>query len=281
MNRLSALGKALQSQHSPENGTDTARQRGAGTEEVSRKPFAALASPFQPQPTLQRPLRFVLPSGYEPNYKYPLVLWFHSDGYNENQISQVMPHISLQNYIGVGIRGSRSIDPAGHRFDWNFSAASASRCEDAVWQAIDEATDRYSVHPQRVFLAGYAAGGSMAQRIALNHPSAFAGCISLGGRFPRGGAVLSNLAAARELPHLWAVGIDNPRLTSDAFASDVDLVSAARLKMEIRRYTVGDEMVREILNDVDRWIMARIHGGSAPSPPLDAWGTVEVGFSGN
>lgn len=281
MNRLSALGKALQSQHSPENGTDAAAQRGAGTGEVGRNSFAALANPFHTQPTLQRPLRFVLPSGYEPNYKYPLVLWFHSDGFNENQISQVMPHISLQNYIGVGIRGSRSIDPAGHRFDWSFSAASTSRCEDAVWQAIDEATERYSVHPQRVFLAGYAAGGSMARRIALTHPASFAGCISLGGRFPRGGAVLSNLSAARGLPHFWAVGTDNPQLSAEAFASDVDLISAARLKMEIRRYTVGDEMVREILNDIDRWIMARIHSGSEPARPLDTWGTVEVGFSGN
>lgn len=274
MNRLSTLGQA---HPTPEVAQPRQEESSSGNGLSPSPPRLS----ERPSASLQRPQRFVLPVRYEPNYRYPLVIWLHADGYNENQISQVMPHISTQNYLGVGVRGSRSIDSAGHRFDWSLSKAAVARAADSIWQAIDTASERYSVHPDRIFLAGYAEGGSMAQRIALQHPTAFAGCLSLGGRFPRGGGALSNLAAARGLPQFWAVGTHNPRLSLDAFTSDVELISAARLKMEIRRYTVEDEMVREILADIDRWIMRQIQSGDTPPPPLDEWGTVQVGFSGN
>lgn len=225
---------------------------------------------------LRQPTRFFLPVRYEPNYRYPLIVWLHSDGYNENQISQVLPHISLQNYLGVGIRGSRSIDPAGHRFDWALSPAAMARCEDALWDAIDQALQRYSVHPQRVFIAGYGSGGTVARQIALKHADAFAGCIALGGRFPRASGLLSNLPAARRLPHLWSVAVDNPTVTNEQFTRDVELIAAAGLKMDIRRYTSDDEMVSEVLRDVDRWVMRHVTGTKQHD-----WQTVPVGFSEN
>ncbi|TVQ01007.1 MAG: hypothetical protein EA381_06390 [Planctomycetaceae bacterium] len=274
MNRLTSLDQVAPSSKTSPQGEENSGQ--GSVPQLSLPRLQTLCSP-----SLQQPQRFVLPSGYEPNYRYPLVVWLHADGYNENQIAQVMPHISTQNHVGVGIRGSRSIDPAGHRFDWSQSSAAVARSADAIWQAVDTATERYSIHPQRIFLAGYAEGGTMARRIALQHPGSFAGCISLGGRFPRGGAVLSNLAAARNLRHFWAVGTESEQVSPAEFTSDVELISAARLKMEIRRYTVADEMVREILADVDRWIMGHINSGTADPQPLDPWGSAQVSFSGN
>ncbi len=263
MNRLSALGS-------------------------SETPTAS--APVAPSPTLpalphlshriDRPQRFFLPSRYEANYRYPLIVWLHSDGYNENQIGQVLPHISLQNYVGVGIRGSRSIDPVGHRFDWSSHPAAVSRCEDALWRAIDDASERYSIHPERIFLAGYGTGGTMASRVALRHPRAFAGCVSLGGRFPRGGGVLSNLAAARGLKSFWAVALQSPTISHAEFDQDIALASAARLRMDVRRYTVADEMVQEVLRDVDAWIMERVTGVATLSSS-SSWETEEVSFSVN
>ncbi len=229
---------------------------------------------------IDRPQRFFLPVNYEPNYRYPLIVWLHSDGYNENQISQVMPHISLQNYVGVGIRGSRSVDPVGHCFDWSSQKAAVVRCENAIWQAIEDASERYSIHPERVFLAGYGAGGTMARRVALRQPTAFAGCISLGGRFPRGGGVLSNLAAARQLRNFWAVAMQNPQISDGDFEQDIALASAARLRLDVRRYTVADEMVQEVLRDVDAWIMELVTGVQTLSFS-SRWDTQPVSFSAN
>lgn len=246
-------------------------------------PASTQAAPSAPSPLthwIDRPQRFFLPVNYERNYRYPLIVWLHSDGYNENQIAQVMPHISLQNYVGVGIRGSRSVDPVGHRFDWSSQAAAVARCEDAIWQAIEEASERYSIHPDRVFLAGYGSGGTMARRVALRRPTAFAGCVSLGGRFPRGGGVLSNLAAARQLRNFWAVAMQNPQISDEEFEQDIALASAARLRLDVRRYTVADEMVQEVLRDVDAWIMERVTGVETLSFK-SRWETHPVTFSAN
>lgn len=266
MNRLSSLGLSDPKVAS----TSTPPAASAATQ-------PAVSPPGQ---WIDRPQRFCLPVNYEPNYRYPLIVWLHSDGYNENQIAQVMPHISLRNYVGVGIRGSRSVDPVGHRFDWSNQSAAVARCEHAVWQAIEDASERYSIHPDRVFLAGYGAGGTMARRVALRQPTAFAGCVSLGGRFPRGGGVLSNLQAAQQLKNFWAVAMRNPQISEDDFQQDLALASAARLRLDIRRYTVADEMVQEILRDVDAWIMERVTGVETLSFNSH-WDTEPVTFSAN
>ncbi len=259
---------------------------GLSDSKIAFKPLPA-ASTAAAQPVLSplghridRPQRFFLPVNYEPNYRYPLIVWLHSDGYNENQIGQVMPHISLRNYVGVGIRGSRSVDPVGHRFDWSTQSAAVARCEDAIWRAIEDASERYSIHPDRVFLAGYGTGGTMARRVALRRPTAFAGCVSLGGRFPRGGGVLSNLQAARQLKNFWAVAMQNPQISADAFEQDISLASSARLRLDVRRYTVADEMVKEVLRDVDAWIMERVTGVEMLSFN-SRWDTQPVTFSAN
>ncbi len=105
---------------------------------------------------------FFLPLHYVATYEYPLIVWLHSNGSNENQIDHVMPHISLRNYVGVGIRGTKAADAVGHRFDWHQSPAAIATSHEAVIEAIDEASERFSIHKSRIVLAGYGAGGTMA-----------------------------------------------------------------------------------------------------------------------
>ena len=52
-----------------------------------------------------RPVRTFLPTGYEPNYPYPLLVFFHGHGSNEEQILRLAPRLSRRNYICIGLRG--------------------------------------------------------------------------------------------------------------------------------------------------------------------------------
>lgn len=269
MNRLSSLGSS--------DPTDASQSSPL----QPNPPTLTVAALPHLSPTIDRPRRFFLPNRYEPNYRYPLVVWLHGDGSDENEISQVLPFVSTQNYVGVGIRGSRSLDPVGHRFDWASSQAAVSRCEDAIFQAIEDASQRYSIHPERVFLVGYGAGGTMARRVSLRHGRAFHGCISLGGRFPSGGGIFSNLTVSRTVRHFWGVAINNPTITHDQFAQDIEMVAAARLNMDVRRYTTDDEMDRSVLRDIDKWMMGLVTGTHPIDKPKESWNTVEVGFSDN
>ena len=82
---------------------------------------------------------FFLPMHYTASYQYPLIVWFHSNGFNENQIDCVMPHISLRNYVGIGIRGSQAADTMGHRFNWHSGRSAVVATHDATCEAVDEA----------------------------------------------------------------------------------------------------------------------------------------------
>lgn len=51
------------------------------------------------------PLRTFLPVHYEPNYAYPLIVYLHAHGSNEEQVLRYAPHISRRNYISISLRG--------------------------------------------------------------------------------------------------------------------------------------------------------------------------------
>src|SRR5262245_56830593 len=52
-----------------------------------------------------RALRTFLPVGYEPNYPYPLLVFLHGQGSNEEQALRLAPRLSRRNYVSTALRG--------------------------------------------------------------------------------------------------------------------------------------------------------------------------------
>jgi phospholipase/carboxylesterase len=285
MNRLSSLASSdssgtqpLTKLHREETTRDVVIESRESSPRTASGPLGNLL-----RPKIERPRSFMVPVRYEAGYRYPLIVWLHNDGYNENQIRDVLPHISTRNFVGVGVRASLAIDSSGNRFAWSQTPAAVARCEDAVWQAVDDACERYSIHRERIFLAGYGEGGTMARRVAFRRSSHFAGCISLGGRMPRGGNVFGNLNAVRSLKNFWALAVDSPSMSDEQFDEDIRLAADAKLQMDVRRYTTDDEMVTEVLRDVNVWAMEIVTGqkASASQSAAQNWATTPVQFSSN
>ncbi len=203
---------------------------------------------------------FFLPVHYEKSYQYPLVVWLHNDGHNENQVTQVVPHISMRNYIAVGVRGSRATDTSGHCFEWRSSQGAIQTAYENVVDAIDESQRRYSINPSRIVLAGYQSGGTMAMRIAFRDPHLFAGVVSLGGRMPEGRRLFSNLEDLRNkgMPMLWQWAIHNPQFSQQNLEQDMRTSMMIGTQLEIRQYRDDDEMNTVALADANQWIMNRI-----------------------
>ncbi len=250
---------------------EVCRSGGSENDFFAASPLASVASPQT----------FFVPVHYEPNYRYPLIVWLHSDGFNENQIDHVMPHVSTRNYLATGVRGTRAADSAGHRFDWHQSSTAIDAAHDKVLCAIDETCDRYSVHPDRIVLAGYRSGGTMAMRIAMRQPGLVAAVASLGGPMPRGGKVLSNLSSLRErrLPMLWQVATAAAGFDSHSLKTDIQSAMLVRAKVEIRQYADDDEMNTAALSDLNHWIMSRIVNREPPS--AEQWQSSPACFSSN
>ena len=55
------------------------------------------------------PVRTFLPTGYEPHYPYPLLVFFHGHGGNEEQILRLAPRLSRRNYICISLRGPQDL----------------------------------------------------------------------------------------------------------------------------------------------------------------------------
>jgi phospholipase/carboxylesterase len=225
---------------------------------------------------------FFVPLHYERNYAYPLIVWLHSDGFNENQICHVMPHVSKRNYLATGIRAPQAADASGHRFRWLDSPSALQAAEQSVLRAIQQATDQFNVHPQRVVVAGYQQGGTMALQLALRNPRRFAAAVSLGGPFRHEALAGLDSASliARRLPMLWQRSIRSPAYDEDALVAEIKAAAAIKPQLEVRQYCNEDEMNTVVLADLDRWIMEHVVGG-APVVKMSRWDTSPTSFSDN
>ena len=49
---------------------------------------------------------YFAPLHYEPNYSYPLIVWLHGPHNNELELKQIMPLVSMRNYVAAAPRGT-------------------------------------------------------------------------------------------------------------------------------------------------------------------------------
>jgi len=206
------------------------------------------------------------PLHYEPKYAYPLLVWLHGPNGDENELFRVIPEISMRNYVGVGPRGNRRMEDS-HGYRWDDANANVLAAEQQVFGAIEAARQRYHVAPNRIFLAGFEAGGTMAFRIGLRNPGRFAGAMSIGGPFPLGGAPLGQLGNARRLPLFIAQGRDSENYPIELACQELRLFHTAGLGVTVRQYPCGDEVDTQMLKDMDAWIMEQVTGAASVEPP--------------
>jgi phospholipase/carboxylesterase len=227
-----------------------------------------------------------VPLHYEPNYAYPLIVWLHGPQDDERQLKRIMPFISMRNYVAVAPRGTLNMaeksagcvsDTAapgagGVRADGSRAGCCWSQTEDhillaehRVLEAVSAARRQLNISPQRIFLAGYGCGGTMAFRLALNLPQVFAGAVSLGGSFPTGMMPLAQLNYVRRLKFLLASGRDSGRYPPEKVCENLRLIYAAGMSISLRQYPCGDDLTTHMLADVDRWIMQQIAAPVAAS----------------
>jgi len=223
------------------------------------------------------------PVHYESGYSYPLLVWLHGPGCDERQLLRIMPLVSMRNYVAIAPRGVESREQAGYPrsgsgnresdsplhapcsplFGWSHDEEDLQQAEQRIFDSIEIAFRRFNIHSRRVFLAGFDTGGTMAFRVAMNHPYKFAGVLSLGGCLPTGGAPLSRLPEARQLPVFLAAGRHSTLYDEKRVCDDLRLLHTAGMSITLRLYPCGHEIAPQMLSDVDRWIIEQIEACKA------------------
>jgi len=237
--------------------------------------IARVQRPVLRKTRLDSPHCLMSPVHYEPAYAYPLLIWLHSAGTSEREIHQIMPLISERNYVALGIRGPVSRG-AGHL--WPQTAESIAAAEQRLLESIATARDQFNVHPQRIYIAGFEAAGTMALRLALRNTDRFAGAISLNGPFPEGHAPLARLGEIRKLRLLIAHCRDSVRYSTERLCRELSLFHTASLSVHLRQYPCRDsELTTQMLHDLDAWLMEQVTG--VPATTDDEPATAETDWN--
>jgi phospholipase/carboxylesterase len=208
------------------------------------------------------PVRTFLPTGYEPNYPYPLLVFLHGHEGNEEQILRLAPRLSRRNYVCIGLRGPQ---PLGTRADgrlgygWGSDSRIHSFIEDYVIRSVEHTRRNYHIHSERIYLAGIAEGATVAYRLGLLFPERFAGVISLNGLMPRQDRPLFRLPQLRELSVFIGHGIANVFMPLSSAREDRRLLYTAGLNVRMHTYPTTHRLHSDMLRDIDRWIIERVN----------------------
>jgi phospholipase/carboxylesterase len=204
------------------------------------------------------PVRTFLPTGYEPKYAYPLLVFFHGHGGNEEQILRLAPRVSRRNFICIGLRGPEPVGPRPDGrlgYTWNAEAVDDDLIEDYVLRAVEQARRSYHVHSERIYLAGFREGATLAYRLGLVFPDRFAGVIALNGSMARRGGPLLRLPETRQLRVLIGHGIANAVVPLALARADYRLLYTAGLDVRMHTYPATHRLHPDMLRDVNRWII--------------------------
>ena len=205
------------------------------------------------------PVRTFLPKGYEPRYPYPLIVFFHGHGGNEEQLLRLAPKLSRRNYICIGLRGPAHLGRGADNtaaYGWGDNTH-RTLVEDYLLRAVEQTRLHYHVHSERIYLAGLAEGASIAYRLGLTFPEKLGGVVSLNGAMPRLDRPLFRLPALRDLRVFIGHGIANSKIPLTLAKEDRRLLYSAGLDVEMRTYPTTQRIHPDMLKDVNRWIIDR------------------------
>ncbi|MFH2094940.1 MAG: WG repeat-containing protein [Bacteroidota bacterium] len=158
---------------------------------------------WEPENILIEKCRIVLPAGYDPNKKYPVVIGlpftygsaanlmsgYFGDFSNEKKWPEINREVMAKYYPDPGIRKNREIimlitpgygSPADH--SWQGFTRAIERYNERVNNDLEELIRNYSVDTSRIILAGFSLGGDLSWALLNLNAGEFSGAIIMGSR---------------------------------------------------------------------------------------------------
>jgi phospholipase/carboxylesterase len=208
------------------------------------------------------PVALCLPQAYEPRYPYPLLVFLHGDGESETQWTDAVPALSRRNYIGISLRGPRPVvRPDGALgFSWGRTRRCDGALEDYVVTAVTETMRVCHVHSERIFLAGFCEGASIAYQLGLTFPDRFAGVVALNGWLPRGPLPPADERCRRSLAVFIGHGREDAVVPMARAIDAYRTLHAAGVDVRMRLYATSHLLLPEMLRDIDHWVIDHCRG---------------------
>lgn len=192
-----------------------------------------------------------IPEGYEQNYAYPLVVWFHDSGESEQVLHRIMPEVSDRNALGIAIRGEQAVGL--NRFDW--SEKKSEERESKLVSAIRSFRRDHHIHSERIVLAGRGIGARIAAEQFFSRPDWFGGLALFDVPSEALSLDLSQRAEFIGKPVL----LDLPMVQLGRGREGVSRLRAAGLAVTFRHQR-SKSLSRDSLRSLDRWLLGSVCG---------------------
>ena len=203
------------------------------------------------------PLSLHLPDPFEPRYRYPVVIWLHQDESNEEELHTVMPQISDQNYIGLAFRGTSDDGQSeSGAFHWEACQDKLADLLEEIRETIAEMSRFFRMDLDRIYVAGFDSGATVALELLLEAPELFAGAIALGGGIPSTAGYGSKYRQKTEKKVLLGWGRKDHVLDAKSFQEQIHQLEQTGVLADKRLYDCGHEMTADMLKEIDHWLMA-------------------------
>lgn len=204
------------------------------------------------------PVSLFLPTQYESNYAYPLLLWFHDENSSENELDLVMSGIGDQNYCGMALRGNHSL-PEHDSFGWRmgsleFGEVSLSKLVNVTTRRLRRA---FHIHSERIFAAGVGTGADVAMKLFAESPEWFAGAVLIDPTCEDSPA----LGSAEDLRGKNVLQLVSRTASNETLARNVEsvrLMRTAGVEVDVR---VTEEPLDPCCNDarfIDNWLLSHL-----------------------
>lgn len=209
------------------------------------------------------PVRTFLPTGYEPNYAYPLVVLFHQHGGSDEQVLRLAPRISRRNCIYLSLQGPVPLnltdDDGLPAYGWGEPGEYDAHLGEYLLKAVEQTRREFHIHSERVYLAGVAEGAGVAYRMALRMPGKFAGVVSINGTLPRPAeGPLFHDDEVKDLRVLIAHGAANEVVPLEMARRDFLALYGAGADVLLSTYPCTHVIHPNMLRDVNRWVIRNV-----------------------
>lgn len=217
---------------------------------VGAQPAPDLASPARDSQPIEN---LFVPEHYESKYAYPLIVWLQTEGAAEPDFRKLMPQISTRNYFGLSLRCEVS----------TANDDAITTIEERLIDTVKQIRRAHHIHSERIFLAGFGDGATLALHLSLRRPEWFAGVAALAGQFPKMPLALNRFRDLIGKRVFLGTGTRNASCRETDLLRTGRLLHVAGIRVCTRFYDAGPELSADMLAELNRWVMAEMYEKSA------------------
>jgi phospholipase/carboxylesterase len=206
-----------------------------------------------------------VPAGEGP---HPTLLLLHGWGASAHDLLGLAPILYEGRALVLCPEGSLRMEvaPGMPGFGWfalgegrDPDPAEVSAAVDALWDFLEEASERYPVDPARLVLGGFSQGGFMAYQLALRAPARFAALLAMSSWLPEELAeAVEPTPAHAALPTLLVHGIEDPAVPVERARDAREILEGLGMHPSLREYPMGHEIRPEALRDIMAWLEGEV-----------------------